>query len=322
VPQTPTFTVGDVPVHGDTILAPLAGYSEPAFRQICREFGSAMSYTQLLDAKALVHGNDHTEQLVDFAPEEYPCVCQLFGSDPEILAAGAQRLLPLGPNVIDLNLGCSVRKILSRGAGAALLRDPSTVAEMMRALKRAVPLPVTAKIRLGWSDDRRNYLEIARVLEENGAALIAVHGRTAADTYQTAADWDAVAEIKQAVSVPVIGNGDIRRVADVARMKQHTGCDAVMVGRAAMGNPWFFAGRDLDAVPAAERYPMMRRHLRMMVARLGRRLGVLHFRKHVVKYVRGLENSRRLKRTFLACTTPETLRDLLHTLENASTFQR
>jgi nifR3 family TIM-barrel protein len=308
-----------VSVYGDTILAPLAGYSEPAFRQLCHEFGSAMSYTQLLDAKAMVHGNDHTAQLVDFAPEEHPRVCQVFGSDPALIAAGAQRLLPLGPDVIDLNLGCSVRKILSRGAGAALLRDLHTVAETVRALERAVPLPVTAKIRLGWDDDRRTYLEIARVLEENGAALIAVHGRTAADTYQTPADWEAIAEIKQAVSVPVIGNGDVRSVADVARMKQQTGCDAVMVGRAALGNPWFFAGRDLDAVPAAERYPLMRRHLRMMVDRLGRRLGVLHFRKHVVQYVRGLENSHRLKRSFLACETPEMLLDLFHTLENVAT---
>ena len=307
----PLFYVADVPVYGDTILAPLAGYSDPPYRQLCREFGSAMSYTVLLDTKALHYNPVRTREMVSFKPAERPRVCQLFGSEVPLLVEAAPVFAELGADILDLNLGCSVRKIISRGAGAALLRDLPLVGKMIAQLNQAVSIPITAKIRLGWDADHRNYLEIARVLAENGAALIAVHGRTAADSYREPADWDAIAEIKQAVDLPVIGNGDVNSVADIARMKSYTGCDAVMVGRAAIGNPWIFAGRDQDAVPLAERYRVMRRHLLMMSAHHGPERGLKHFRKHLIKYLRGIPNSGPLKRRWLAIEKlPELLAEL------------
>ncbi|MCD4739020.1 MAG: tRNA dihydrouridine synthase DusB [Anaerolineae bacterium] len=309
----PTFHIAGIPIYGDAILAPLAGYGDPPYRQLCREFGSVMSYTALLDTKALHYNPERTREMVSFRPEERPRVCQLFGSEVALLVEAAPVFASLGADIIDLNLGCSVRKIVSRGAGAALLCDLPLVGRMIAQLNKAVSIPVTAKIRLGWDAEHRNYLEIARVLVENGAALIAVHGRTAADTYREPADWDAIAEIKQAVNIPVIGNGDVKCAADIARLKNYTGCDAVMIGRAAIGNPWIFQGRDQADVPLAERYQVMRYHLQMMVAHHGPERSLKHFRKHLIKYMRGIPNASTLRRRWLAI---ENVTELLDALRN------
>ena len=297
----PSFYVRDVPVYGDLILAPMAGFSDMPFRLICREYGSAMSYTEFVAAEAVLHGNAKTLHMLAFQPCESPMVMQFFGSDENALEAAARRLEELGPDIIDLNMGCSVKNVSGRGAGAGLLRDPDKIGRIFARLTRAVSTPVTGKIRLGWDDDSRNYRQVARILEDNGAALIAVHGRTKAQLYQGQADWDAITEVKQAVKIPVVGNGDVRTVADIERMKRRTGCDAVMIGRAAIGNPWIFQRRDRQAVTRADQAALVRRHLALMLDFYGHERGLVLFRKHVVKYVKGGQGASDLHRRMVTC---------------------
>ncbi len=280
------FKIGPIPIWGDLVLAPLAGFSDRVYRRICREHGAALCYTEMALAEGVLHINRRTRQILDFDVDEVPRVAQLLGSDIDELAAAACELEARGAHVIDLNMGCSVYKVVCKGAGAALLTDPVNVGRIVAQLTRAVSVPVTAKIRLGWEAAKPNYLDIARVLEDNGAALIAVHGRARDQKYDVPANWDAIAAVKQTVHIPVIGNGDVHVFADVARMKAHTGCDAVMIGRAAIGNPWIFGGGDRRAVPMAARIEQVRRHLLAMLDFYGERDGVKKFRKHLLKYLR------------------------------------
>jgi len=307
----PMFYVRNLPIYGDLILSPMAGYSDLPFRLICRELGSAMSYTEFVPAEAVLHGNDKTLRLLKFDPSEHPMTFQFFGSDEDKLEAAARRLEELGANIIDLNMGCSVRNVAGRGAGAGLLRDPAKIGRIFRRLTKAVSVPVTGKIRLGWDDASRNHREVARVLEDSGASLIAVHGRTKEQAYSGTADWDAIAEVKQAVKVPVIGNGDVRSVADIERIRRHTGCDGVMIGRAAIGNPWIFQRRDRHEIRLADQVAMVRRHLALMLDFYGRERGLILFRKHVVKYVKGVYGSAELHQRMVTCEAADEFIDLI-----------
>lgn len=292
-PAAPCFHVGDVPVYGRLVLAPMAGFSDKPFRVICREHGSAMSYTEFVGAGAILNANYEIFQRLEYDPAELPQVSmQLFGQDVDQMVGAAQRLQGLGPGVIDVNMGCSVHDVTGRGAGAALLRHPAQIGRIFRALAAALDVPVTGKIRLGWEATARNYREVAHVLEDSGAALIAVHGRTKDQNYSHRADWDAIAEVKQSVRVPVIGNGDVRTLGDIERMFARTGVDAIMIGRGAIGNPWLFQYRDLYQVPLAEKMQMVRRHLAAMLEYYGDRLGLLLFRKHMARYARGIHMNR------------------------------
>ena len=216
----------------------------------------------------------------------------------------------LHPDTIDINMGCSVPKVSQRGAGAGLLRTPDKIAELFKRLSTTLPVPVTGKIRLGWDDQSRNYLEVAHILEDNGASAIAVHGRTKVQAYHGEADWRPIAEIKAAVKIPVIGNGDVKRVADIDRIKALTGCDAVMIGRAAIGNPWIFQRKDFDDVTFAERAALIRQHLAAMLDYYGPRLGIVLFRKHVVKYIKGVPYATDVRLALLTCTTADEFIDL------------
>jgi nifR3 family TIM-barrel protein len=307
----PTFYVRAVPVYGDLILSPMAGFSDMPFRLICREYGSAMSYTEFVAAEAILHPNDKTQRLLAFQRCESPMVFQFFGNDETMLEEAARRLEAIGPDILDLNMGCSVKNVSGRGAGAGLLRDPAKIGRIFGRLTRAVSVPVTGKIRLGWDDGSRNYREVARVLEDSGASLIAVHGRTKAQAYSGSADWDAIAEVKRAVQIPVVGNGDVRTVADIARIQRHTGCDAVMIGRAAIGNPWIFQRRDRHEVTLADQAALVRRHLALMLAFYGRERGLILFRKHVVKYVRGVYGASDLHHRMMTCEEADEFIDLI-----------
>jgi nifR3 family TIM-barrel protein len=228
-------------------------------------------------------------------------VFQIYGHDEDHLVEAARRLQDCGPDIIDLNMGCYVRKIAERGAGSGMLRDPAKIARLFARLTRAVRVPVTAKIRLGWDERTRNYLEVARILEENGASLIAVHARTKAQGYTSVADWNAIAEIKQAVKIPVIGNGDVKTVADIARIQAETGCDGVMIGRAAVGNPWIFSRKDRDEVAPLEKIALLRRHLARHLEFYGEHNGLILFRKHAYRYVQGGHGAAAIRHALMLC---------------------
>jgi tRNA-dihydrouridine synthase B len=307
----PCFTIGQVPIYGDLILSPMAGYTDLPFRLICRELGSAMSYTSCILDDAVIHGSRTTDMLAEFSPAERPIAVQLLSKDEELLARAARQVEELGPDLIDLNMGCPARHVSWRGRGAALLCDPAKIERLVSRLVREVSLPVTAKIRLGWDDSSRNYLQVAHILEDNGIAAIAVHGRTKAQGYSGRADWEAIAEVKCSVHVPVLANGDVRTVADIEAIRCVTGCDGVLFGRGAVGNPWIFQRRDAVDVPWGERLSMIKRHLSAMANYYGEMIGVRLFRKHVVKYVQELEGAAALRPQLMVCETAAALLDVL-----------
>jgi nifR3 family TIM-barrel protein len=293
---SPAFRVGGLPVFGDVVLSPMDGFSDLPFRLICRELGSAMSYTEFVNVDELV-GKPQARawRKLRFDPSERPMTFQIYGHDESRIVEAALRLQDLGPDIIDINMGCYVKSISERGAGSGMLCQPDKIQRVFRRLSAALKIPVTGKIRLGWDDKARNYKEIAGILEESGASLIAVHGRTRSQAYKGAADWDAIAEVKHRVSIPVIGNGDVRTVADIARMKAHTGCDGVMIGRAAIGNPWIFAQKDREEVTLDDRLTLMRRHLALNLEFYGSRVGLLLFRKHSSKYMLAVPDQQHLR---------------------------
>jgi nifR3 family TIM-barrel protein len=272
-------------VYGDLILAPMDGYSGWPFRSVCRELGSAMSYTEFVNAIEILNGHPYVHRKLIFRPEERPVVFQLFDADEDRLLEAARRLQDLGPDAIDINLGCSARHVSARGAGSGLLREPEKVALIFRSLTQALRLPVTAKMRLGWDESSRNYLEIAHIIEDNGGAAIAVHGRTRQQAYRGEADWEAIGELRQAVRVPVIANGDVRTAADIERIKAVTGCPAVMIGRAAVGNPWIFSRLDAGGAGRETLLATMHCHLERSLEFYGPRQGLLRFRKHAQRYL-------------------------------------
>ena len=280
----PTFRVGNVPVYGDAILSPMDGFSDWPFRSICRALGSAMSYTEFVKDKYIVHALEHIAARFTYEEAERPVAFQIYGDDPDELLKAALRVQELNPDIIDINMGCPAKTVIHSGAGVGLMRTPLKVAHIFRKLSAALAIPVTGKIRIGWEDYRSCKL-IARIVEENGGAAIAVHARTKEQGYGGEADWDVIAEVKAAVKIPVIGNGDVRTAADIDRMKVYTGCEAVMIGRAAVGNPWIFSRLDRDQVPPGMVLQMVHQHLERHMAFYGERKGMMIFRKHAARYL-------------------------------------
>ncbi len=307
------FHVAQIPIYGDLILAPMDGYSDMPFRLLCRELGSAMSYTEFVNVDGIRGRKSRGVALLKlkFDPSERPLTFQIYGHEEDRLVETALQLQELGPDIIDINMGCYVKDIAERGAGSGMLRDPQKIARVFARLSRALKIPVTGKIRLGWDDASRNYLQVARILEDNGAALIAVHGRTKAQAFRGQADWDAIAEVKQAVKIPVIGNGDVRTVADIARIKRQTGCDGVMIGRGAIGNPWIFSRQDREEVALAEKIALLRRHLALNLEFYGTRLGLILFRKHAARYIHGVYGAAELRLALLTATSVDEFERLI-----------
>ncbi len=303
----PAFFVREIPIYGDLILSPMDGYSDMPFRLLARELGSAMSYTEFVNVDGIHFRHDPGQVIrrkLKFDPSESPISFQIYGHDEDRLVETALRLQDWGPTIIDLNMGCYVRAVAERGAGSGMLRDPDKIGRVFARLTRALRVPVTGKMRLGWDELTRNYLTVAKILEDNGASLIAVHARTKAQGYTGTADWSAIAEIKQAVKIPVIGNGDVKTVADIARIKAQTGCDGVMIGRAAMGNPWIFSRRENADVTPAEKFALLRRHFKASVEFYGVRLGVVLFRKHAVRYIQRVPHADQVRLALMTCATP------------------
>ena len=312
--SAPTFTIGDIPVYGDSILAPMDGYSDQPFRGLVRQLGSAVSYTEFVSAQDVLNRPNHILPRLAFEDSERPVAFQLYDDDPERILRAAEFVMQFDPDILDVNMGCSVKSIAARGAGAGLLRAPGKVAEIIRSLSDEFVVPITAKIRLGWDEDSLNYLEIARSIQDSGGALVAVHGRTKEQAYGGVANWSAIAEIKAALSIPVIGNGDVRTTADKQHMLDQTSCDAVMIGRGAIGNPWIFAGKDRREVSQEEVRRTILVHLRRMQDFYGLEEGLKLFRKHVTRYI-SLDPLTKAQRTqILTCTTAEAFIEFLDQL--------
>ena len=318
--MTPHFLIRDIPIYGDAILAPMSGYSDMPFRSICRELGSAMSYTEFVPAPGINIGAEAVLRRLMFISEERPITFQIFGSNADELAQAAQRIEEMNPDIIDLNMGCWADSVAQHGAGAGLLCTPQKIGEIFKRLTRAVGLPVTGKIRLGWDDSSRNYLEVAKILEDNGASLIAVHGRTKAQGYKGQADWDAIGEVKSRAKIPVIGSGDVKCVADIDRMKAHTNVDAVMIGRAAIGNPWIFARKDSRDVTFEDRANMIRRHLARSLEFYGEEIGFQFFRRHAHKYIFAIPNAGEMRIALANARSKEQVLNILELYESNTEY--
>jgi nifR3 family TIM-barrel protein len=303
--------VGDVPVYGDAILAPMDGFSDWPFRSLCSALGSAMSYTEFVRAEFIVQAFEHMLPRFTYEEPERPVVFQIYGDEPDEILKAALRIQELSPDIIDINMGCPSKTVANRGAGAGLMRTPLKVAHIFRKLSASLEVPVTGKIRLGW-EEQRNYKLIARIIEENGGAAIAVHARTKEQGYRGQADWEAIAEVKAAVKIPVIGNGDVKSAADIDRMKQFTGCAAVMIGRAAVGNPWIFSRLDRAQVTPEMVHQMVCQHLERNVTFYGTHKGLILFRKHAMQYLKLQRLPRAVRTEILLQGTPQ---DFLHQLE-------
>ena len=311
--------IGTVHVPNRLMLAPMAGVTDLAFRMICRELGCGMTCTEMVSAKAILYNNKNTWSLMKTGDGEHPVAIQLFGSDPEIVSAMAHRIEDGPFDVIDLNMGCPVPKVVNNGEGSALMKDPKLVERLLTALVSRVKKPVTVKFRKGLDDDHVNAVEIARIAESCGAAAVAVHGRTREQYYSGHADWEIIRQVKEAVKIPVIGNGDIFSPQDAERMLKETGCDGLMIARGARGNPWIFrrishyleTGELLpepDAVTVAE---MILKHARMEIALKGELVAMKEMRGHIAWYTGGLPHSAALRRESNDVETYEQLEQLM-----------
>ncbi len=293
--------IGSVTLAGRLALAPMAGVTDLAFRQICREHGAALTVTEMVSTKALCYQDKKTPRLLALGEDEHPAAAQVFGHEPETMAEGAKIARAVsGCDIIDINMGCPAPKIVNNGDGSALMRDPALAARVIEAVVKAVDVPVTVKFRKGWDEKSVNCVEFARMAEAAGAAAITIHGRTRAQQYSGKADWDAIRAVKQAVSIPVFANGDVAEPADVVRILEYTGADAVMIGRGALGDPWIFeranalieTGVCPPLPPFAERIGTAVRQIELAAAQKGEYIAMLEARRHVncyLKYERGLK---------------------------------
>ncbi|MDD5371731.1 MAG: tRNA-dihydrouridine synthase [Anaerolineaceae bacterium] len=307
----PTFMVGSVPVYGDLILAPMDGITDLPLRVMLREMGSAMSYTGFINAISVVNHDTHTDPVLAYEEIERPVVFQLFDDSPERMLQAALMLLERNPDIIDVNMGCSAKTVAGRGAGAGLLVEPHKIERIFKLLTRNLDVPITGKIRLGWDDESRNYLQVAKIIEENGGKLVAVHGRTKKQGYTGLADWTPIAEIKAAISIPVIGNGDVTRVADIQAIQTQTGCDAVMIGRGALLNPWLFRRLDREEVPPAEVFRVIVQHLERSLAFYGEERGLVLFRKFTSRYLSPYDMERDVRGQLMTCEEKGTFLELV-----------
>ena len=297
------LVIGGVTLENNLILAPMAGVTDLPFRLLCSEQGAGLAGMEMVSAKAIMYGNKNTEGLLAIHPQEGPVSLQLFGSDPKIVSEMAKRIEERPFAVLDINMGCPVPKIVNNGEGSALMREPKLAGEIIAATVKAVKKPVTVKIRKGFDADHVNAVEIAKIAEDAGAAAVAVHGRTREQFYSGQADWEMIAKVKEAVAIPVIGNGDVTDGESAEKMLVQTGCDGVMIGRAARGNPWLFRqiaaylrdGRTLPAPSMEEKKKMILRHAALQLESKGEYTGVREMRKHLSWYTAGLPGSARLR---------------------------
>lgn len=293
------MNIKQINMNGSAALAPMAGVADRAFRELCMEFGAAYVVSEMVSSKGVSFKNTKSTELMELAPQERPAAIQLFGNEPDTMALAAKASLAYKPDVLDINMGCPAPKISGNGCGCALMKTPKLCGQIVKAVSQAVDVPVTVKIRKGFDDTTLNAVEVANYCVDNGAAAITVHGRTAKQMYKPYADWESIARVKEAVPVPVIGNGDVDSAEKAAQMYEETNCDLVMVGRAALGNPWIFSQinawlTDLRILPppsAEEKLTVMLRHIEKICKYKGERIGMKEARKHISWYLKGFHKA-------------------------------
>ena len=291
--------IGNLQLDNKVFLSPMAGVTDLPFRTICKEKGCGMLYTEMINAKALCYDDENTKKMLRMEKDEHPVAVQIFGSDPEFMGKAASIMNQYPNEILDINMGCPAPKVVKNGDGSALMRNPKLAAEVLTAVVKNSEKPVTLKIRKGWDDDCINAVEIAKIAQECGISALAIHGRTREQFYSGKADWDIIAEIKQAIDIPIIGNGDVFEVQDAVNMLEKTKCDAIMIGRGAQGNPWIFnrinhymkTGEILPEPTLEEKITTAIKHMNLAVAEHGDYVAVREMRKHIGWYLKGLKNS-------------------------------
>lgn len=309
------WKIGNVELCNQAVLAPMAGVTDLPFRLLCKEQGAGLLCMEMVSAKAIYYNNKNTNQLMEIHPDEGPVSLQLFGSDADIMAEMAKKVEERPFAILDINMGCPVPKVVNNGEGSALMKNPKLVEEIVYKVARAIRKPVTVKIRKGFDDAHTNAVEIARIAESAGAAAIAVHGRTREQYYSGKADWECIRSVKEAVSIPVIGNGDVTDALSAKKMLEQTGCDGIMIGRAAQGNPWLFrevaeyleCGKIPPRPSAGEVKEIIRKHATLQLSVKGEYTGVREMRKHLAWYTAGYPNSARFRQMINSMETMEEL---------------
>lgn len=320
--MTRQWKIGPVEIENPFVLAPMAGITDLPFRELCKEQGAGLLYTEMVSAKAISYRNRNTIPLMEISPGENPVALQIFGSEPELMAEVAKSIEDQPFDILDINMGCPVPKVVNNGEGSALLKNPELIRKIVSAVSRAIKKPVTVKMRAGFEGEDVDPVETAKIMEDSGAAAIAVHGRTRQQYYSGKADWDTIRKIKEAVSVPVIGNGDVDSPKKAEAMLKETGCDAVMIGRAVRGNPWIFremnyyfeTGELLPRPSIEELKEMILRHARRQIEKKGEYTGIREMRKHVAWYTAGMRHSAGIRRESNLISGYEELKALLDRL--------
>ena len=315
--------IGDKPIEGFAALAPMAGVADRAFRELCMSFGAGYCVSEMVSSKGIAYNSAKTAGLMEISDIERPCAVQIFGSEPDTMAGAARFALRYSPDVIDINMGCPAPKIAGGGSGAALMRDPALCGRIIRAVANAVDIPVTVKLRSGYDSAHINAVEIAKIAEDSGAAAVTIHGRTREQFYSPPVDYDIIRDVKRALSIPVIGNGDVTDALSAKRLYDYTGVDYIMIGRGALGDPWIFRevnaylaeGRIIPPPELEEKLSVLSRHITRLVELKGERVGMREARKHTAYYLKGFRNAAKLRSMAFSMETLDDLKKLINTIE-------